>query len=145
MVDDEAEVRRLFVEILELGGFACAQATTAEEAWDLLEGGLHPDGMLLDLRMPGMGGLGLLLRLRADSRYQPLPVSIVTGECFIDPTTRAAVAALDAVVSYKPLDVGDVLALATRMTRLTREAGGRAARPRGARGTRAKRPLVFQK
>lgn len=145
VVDDDVEVRRLFVDILESGGFACTEAGTAEEAWGLLEQGLAPGGMLLDLRMPGMGGLRLLLRLRADARYSGLPVAIVTGECFIDTATQESVAALDAVVRYKPLDIDDVLTLAQR---LTRQAPGRGAgRPRGPRpgAKRPKRPAVFQK
>ena len=146
VVDDEEEVRHLFSEILESAGFGAVQAPRAEDAWTLLERGLVPAGVLLDLRMPGMGGLGFLLQLRADSRFVSLPVSIVTGESFIDHTTREAVTALDAVVTFKPLDIDEVVALATRMTSHT---PAPAARPAGATRrrvkARSKRPQMSQK
>jgi CheY-like chemotaxis protein len=116
VVDDERPVRRLFSRMLEAGGFRSVEAATAEAAWALLEEGLAPAAVLLDLRMPGIGGLGFLLQLRADPRYAWLPVTIVTGDCFIDHTTRSAVAALRATVSFKPLEMEEILALARRMT-----------------------------
>jgi CheY-like chemotaxis protein len=119
VVDDERQVRHLFTRMLEAGGFSTVEAPTAEDAWTLLDQGLTPAAVLLDLRMPGVGGLGLLLQLRADPRYAWLPVTIVTGDCFIDHTTRSAVAALRATVSFKPLEMEEILALAHRMTDAT--------------------------
>lgn len=115
VVDDEPEVRHLFSTVLGSAGFECAEAPNAEQAWRLLEQGLRPAGILLDLRMPGIGGLAFLQRLRADARYAALPVSIVTGESVIDRTTRSAVDALDAAVAFKPVEVDDLIALARKM------------------------------
>jgi len=115
LVDDEPEVRELFMQVLEADGIRSVQAPTAEHAWALLESGLMPSAVLLDLQMPGMGGLGFLLQLRADPRYSGLPVTIVTGDSYIARTTRAAVDALGANVSFKPLGFDEILALAHRM------------------------------
>jgi len=115
LVDDEPEVRELFMQVLEADGIRSVQAPTAEHAWALLESGLMPSAVLLDLQMPGMGGLGFLLQLRADPRYSALPVTIVTGDSYIARTTRAAVDALGASVSFKPLGFEEILALAHRM------------------------------
>ncbi len=141
VIDDEPEVRRLFAEVLGSAGFGCSEAPTAEEAWRLLDRGLIPAGILLDLRMPGIGGLGFLLQLRADARYSALPVSIVTGESFIDGTTRAAVAALDAVITFKPLDIDDLVALARGMASRKPASPPRRPRTRTPR-SHAKRPAV---
>jgi CheY-like chemotaxis protein len=116
LVDDERHVRLLFSRMLQAGGFRTVEAPTAEAAWRLLDQGLKPAAMLLDLRMPGIGGLGFLLQLRADPRFAWLPVTIVTGDCFIDHTTRSAVTALRATMSFKPLEMDEILALARRMT-----------------------------
>ena len=115
VIDDERDVRDLFTHVLEADGFKCVQAPTAEHAWSLLERGLSPAAVLLDLRMPGMGGLGFLLQLRSDSRYASLPVTIVTADSYIAPTTQSAVDALGAQVSFKPLDIDQILTLAHRM------------------------------
>ena len=43
----------------------------------MLEAGLEPDAVILDLNMPGLGGMGTLPRLR---RLRPgLPVLLATG------------------------------------------------------------------
>ena len=84
------------MQVLNADGIRSVQAPTAEHAWALLESGLVPSAVLLDLQMPGMGGLGFLLQLRADPRYSALPVTIVTGDTYIARTTRAAVDALGA-------------------------------------------------
>jgi CheY-like chemotaxis protein len=115
VVDDEREVRELFVEVLNADGMRSVQASTAEDAWALLENGLVPSAVLLDLQMPGMGGLGFLLQLRADPRYSALPVTIVTGDYYVAQTTRAAVEALGAAVGFKPLAFDEILSLARRM------------------------------
>ena len=115
VVDDEREVRELFVEVLNADGMQSVQAPTAEHAWALLENGLVPSAVLLDLQMPGMGGLGFLLQLRADPRDSALPVTIVTGDYYIAQTTRAAVEALGAAVGFKPLAFDEILALARQM------------------------------
>jgi two-component system, response regulator len=58
------------------------------EAWDYLAGtgpfadrgpALPPQVILLDLKMPRMGGLQLLERLRADERTRYLPVVVLTS------------------------------------------------------------------
>ena len=115
VIDDEREVRELFVEVLNADGMQSVQAPTAEHAWALLENGLVPSAVLLDLQMPGMGGLGFLLQLRADPRYSALPVTIVTGDFYIAQTTRAAVEALGAAVGFKPLAFDEILSLARQM------------------------------
>lgn len=115
VIDDEAGVRDVFCRMLASGGFHPITADSAERALSLLQGGLVPSAILLDLRMPGMGGLGFLLQLRADARFAGLPVALVTGAAFIDHATQHAVETLGASIHYKPVNVDDVVLLATRM------------------------------
>ena len=115
VVDDEPTVRALFRTALACGGYATREAATAEEAIALLGEGLRPAGVFLDLRMPGSGGLGFLLHLRAMPRGQRLPVAVITGDSSLDPTTRSAVESLGATVHYKPLDVDDITVVARRL------------------------------
>jgi signal transduction histidine kinase/CheY-like chemotaxis protein/HAMP domain-containing protein len=61
------------------------KATTVASAEEALEAlNARPEGepfdcMVLDLSLPGMGGLELLKTIRADARWQELPVVIYTG------------------------------------------------------------------
>jgi CheY-like chemotaxis protein len=111
VIDDEPEICRLFSRVLEGGGFSCLDADSAERAWSLLEQGLIPSAILLDLWMPGAGGLAFLLRLRADPRYASIPVAIVTGDRNLNRMTETTLAALSATVEFKPLQIDTLLAL----------------------------------
>ena len=75
VVDDEAAIRRaLRPPMLELG-FQFSEASRGEEALQLLHSGTF-DVVLLDINMPGIGGIETLRRIRA---FAPrLPVLMVT-------------------------------------------------------------------
>ena len=117
IVDDEASIVSAFSETLELEGYATAPANSAEEGLRLLDGGLMPDAVLLDLRMPGMGGLGFLLSLRARPDRRQIPVAVVTADTHLDDTAQQAVQALGAHLCFKPLNMQEVLALAAKLIR----------------------------
>ncbi|BDU73206.1 ABC transporter substrate-binding protein [Mesoterricola silvestris] len=77
VVDDDDLFRGSLLEILEALGHPAAFATRGEEAIALLEGGMRPSVLLLDMNMPGIGGAETLARVRA---LRPdLPVLIITG------------------------------------------------------------------
>lgn len=76
VVEDDPGMSTLYRELLESTGIAAQFFSSGEDffsAWSPAWQG----GLVLDLRMPGMGGIEVLERLRGlDS---PLPVIIVTG------------------------------------------------------------------
>jgi CheY-like chemotaxis protein len=117
VIDDEATIRSVFSAALEFGGYATSEAKTAEEAIALLAAGVKPSAVFLDLRMPGMGGLGFLLHLRAQPDGGQVPVAVITGDSSLDPTTRSAVEALGGIVCFKPLQMDDVLRVARQLLR----------------------------
>lgn len=115
IIEDEEGVRSFFSKALELGGYAPVAATNAEHALQLMSQGLTPDAVLLDLAMPGMGGLGFLLRLGADPVRRHIPVAIVTGHLAIPQPVQAAADALGVPVHYKPVDMEGLLSLTGRL------------------------------
>ena len=58
-VEDESSVRFLYKEVFEELGYEVLQASSGEEALRMLRG-KRPDIIILDLKMPGMGGRGFL-------------------------------------------------------------------------------------
>jgi two-component system KDP operon response regulator KdpE len=75
VVDDESAIRRaLRPPLLELG-FQVAEASRGEEALQLLRNGTY-DAVLLDVNMPGVGGIETLRRIRG---FAPrLPILMLT-------------------------------------------------------------------
>jgi CheY-like chemotaxis protein len=116
VVDDEPAIVTAFSTMLASDGYATAAAHSAEEALRLLQNGVTPDAIVLDLRMPGLGGLGFLLWLRARGvASRTIPVAVVTADTHLDDTTQQAVAALGATLCYKPVDAEQLVALASRL------------------------------
>jgi CheY-like chemotaxis protein len=116
VVDDETSIVSAFTETLQLEGYETTPASSAEAGLRLLDEGLKPDAVLLDLRMPGMGGLGFLLSLRAHPDRRLIPVAVVTADTHLDDTAQQAVRALGADLCFKPLNMREVLTLAARLT-----------------------------
>jgi CheY-like chemotaxis protein/anti-sigma regulatory factor (Ser/Thr protein kinase) len=78
LVDDDDLIQSSVRMILEvLGHSTVTTAPSGEEALTLLEAGLEADLVILDMNMPGLGGIGTLPRLRA-LRPQ-VPVLLSTG------------------------------------------------------------------
>lgn len=63
VVDDQEAIRRLLYVALREQGFWVKTVATGEEALEAIEV-VRPDLVFLDLKMPGMGGNGVLGRLR---------------------------------------------------------------------------------
>jgi CheY-like chemotaxis protein len=112
VIDDEPSIRNFFALALESGGFAAVQAPSSEAALRLLERGLRPDAVLLDVNMPGMGGLGFLLQLRSTPRLSRLPVAIITAQPKLPPSVQTVADFMRVPVHQKPLDMEAVLELA---------------------------------
>jgi putative two-component system response regulator len=64
VVDDEEQIRSLISHYLVKAGHACRNAATAEEALSLAVEHPDPALVLTDIRMPGVGGVELLHRLK---------------------------------------------------------------------------------
>ncbi len=76
IVDDDPGVRKVLQRILGGAGYEVEEATDAFQALDALDSS-PPDSVLLDIKMPGMDGLGLMDNLR--QRGLEIPIVILTG------------------------------------------------------------------
>ena len=76
IVDDDTALRRAIAVTLGDLGHTAAEAGDGAAALSWLARS-HADGVLLDLRMPGMGGMEVLRLIRA--RHDPPPVAVLTA------------------------------------------------------------------
>ena len=92
IVDDDPTQRRILQAVIEKSGFSTLQASDGDTALDiaLAVDGKKIDLILLDLVMPGRGGMETLQELSA--KRPELPVIVLTGKGSID----AVVAAMQA-------------------------------------------------
>jgi PleD family two-component response regulator len=108
VVMDPCEERTsLSCSLAELG-IEPVEAGGADAALAVLETGDEPAAVLLGWNLSGRDGIELLERLRADVRWQALPVLLVTG---VEDLARVA-RALEAGVSeylLQPLDADSLL------------------------------------
>ena len=117
VVDDEPAVRDSLRRALELEGYQVELADDGERALELAKAPVAPDALVLDLLMPGIDGLEVCRRLRAEGNG--LPVLMLTARAEVD----SRVAGLDAGADDylpKPFALAELLA---RLRALLRRAG----------------------
>jgi CheY-like chemotaxis protein len=77
VIDDEANVRTLINMLLTRLGYEVLLADNGQKGLELYRQE-HPDVIVLDLRMPEMGGVEVLIQIRSVDLHQP--VIIMTGD-----------------------------------------------------------------
>ena len=111
IVEDEPAIRRLVKETLE-------PRYAIQEAVDGLDGlqraqSVKPDLIILDLRMPGLDGLSVLRKLKADRQTAGIPVVIVSVHGETDMLLEGQRAgAVDHLI--KPFDINDLRRVVSR-------------------------------
>ena len=78
VVDDELQVCQLLQDILEQNGFAVTACHTTDEAFARMKNGL-PDLIILDLRLPTIGGLEFCRQVRRDATLQVKAIMMLSS------------------------------------------------------------------
>lgn len=111
VVDDDEVFRNRLARALRQRHWNAQPAASAEEAWALARQ-QTPDLVLLDLRMPGMGGLELIEKLRALDAT--MKIIMLTGYGSIPTTITALKRGADDYLS-KPADADQIVAAYERL------------------------------
>lgn len=105
VIDDEPQIRRIMRVTLTGAGYEVDDAKTGEEGLIKLRE-FHPDLVLLDINMPGMGGLATCRSIRVDLNVAVIMLTVQNTEA-------AKVEALDAGADdfvTKPFSTPELLA-----------------------------------
>jgi len=113
LVDDEPALRELLRVTLESADIAVDEASSALEAEARLRR-RKADIVVLDLRMPGMGGVELCKALKANPRTADIPIVALTGAEYED--IRAVQRAGAAAVVRKPFSPLELLSVIERLS-----------------------------
>ena len=115
VVDDNPVNVRLLRMLLGEAGYEVREAADAEQAMAVLRD-FRPRMILMDVRLPGLDGLELTRRLKADPATRDVVIVGVTACAADGDAERVLAAGCDGYVA-KPIDIHELLAMVDRHLR----------------------------
>ena len=103
IVEDNEKNMKLVRDVLQHHGYRTVEAHTAEDALELAAAD-PPDLVLMDIELPGIGGLEAVARLKSDQRTAAIPVCALTASAMADDRQRCLRAGFDDYLA-KPISV----------------------------------------
>lgn len=79
IVEDDPETRHYYAEAFHRSGFDTDEAHNGHQAFAKALASPRPDLILTDIAVPGLDGIELCRKLRADDRTRSIPVLAITG------------------------------------------------------------------
>lgn len=115
LIEDDRDVSALFRHVLGMAGYRAEIALNGVEAMDKLSTET-PDIVLLDLQLPGISGVDILKKMRADDRLKTVPVVVITAYAYF----ANSLPVQPDLFLLKPVDIHDLSNLIRRL-RSTKE------------------------
>jgi CheY-like chemotaxis protein len=106
VIDDNSYFRDSVAAYLKDEGYDVTVAGNGVSGLNLVYQ-THPDLVVADIRMPGLGGIALCRLLREGSETRHIPVILMTGVAELE--TADAIAAGAVTVLKKPFDLSDLV------------------------------------
>ncbi|MBY4676537.1 phosphate regulon transcriptional regulator PhoB [Marinobacterium arenosum] len=121
IVDDEAPIREMIAVALEMAGYECVEADSANQAHSLIVDN-KPDMVLLDWMMPGTSGVEFARRLRKDEMTADIPIIMLTAKGEEDSKIKGLEAGVDDYI-IKPFSPRELVARLKAVLRRTTPKG----------------------
>jgi CheY-like chemotaxis protein len=113
VVDDNLENLKLARLLLKTEGYSVTTAMDAEQAMDRIRRD-PPRLILMDIQLPGMDGLELTARIKADPGTRHILIIAVTAYAMKGDEARVFAAGCDGYAS-KPIDIRDLPRMISRL------------------------------
>ncbi len=107
IIEDDAPIREVLTEILQLDGYSVITAGNGEEGLQRLAEGPNPHLILLDLMMPVKDGFAFRTEQRENPNWAAIPVVVLSASANIE--TRMAAVGEKMPFLKKPVDLDVVL------------------------------------
>jgi len=111
IVEDHADTRASLYQLLTREGFSVLTADNGQQALDLLDRGIRPAVILIDLMLPKVSGFDLITYLRTDPELRVIPTVVITA------LPRDEVRVIADVVLHKPLEFEPLIATVRNLIR----------------------------
>ena len=112
VVEDNERNMRLFCDVLQVSGYRTLEATTGEQAVELVFEH-RPDLVLMDIQLPDIDGVEALGRVRADDGFDAVPILALTAQAMEGDRERFLAAGFDGYLS-KPVYIAEFVATVKR-------------------------------
>lgn len=116
VVDDVEENLEIVTVRLEAQGYDIETARNGQEAIDKTSQ-LLPDLILLDIMMPGIDGIEVTRRLKADEQFRPIPIILLTAKSGVEEVVAGLDAGGDDYLT-KPFEPATLLARVRSLLRI---------------------------
>lgn len=114
IVEDDAPIREVLTEILELDGYSVQTACNGEEGLAKLSQGPVPDLILLDLMMPVKDGFAFRAEQSRHPAWSSIPVIVLSANANLESRVNALG---NIAFMKKPVDLDVVLEMVRRHVR----------------------------
>ncbi|MCV6610266.1 MAG: phosphate regulon transcriptional regulator PhoB [Amphritea sp.] len=121
IVDDEAPIREMIAVALEMAGYECLEADSAQAAHPIIVDN-KPDMVLLDWMMPGVSGIEFARRLRKDEMTSDIPIIMLTAKTDEDNKIQGLESGIDDYIT-KPFSPRELVARLKTVLRRTTPKG----------------------
>ena len=115
VVEDNDINMRLFHDVLEARGYNVLQATDGTEGWRMAREH-RPDLILMDIQLPGISGLEVTKRLKADETLKSIPVIAITAFAMDGDEEKIRGGGCDAYI-VKPISIPSFLQTVERLAK----------------------------
>jgi CheY-like chemotaxis protein len=117
VIDDDPHFAQMLRELVNERGFKCLLSDSGERGiQDAIE--FLPDGIVLDLGLPGISGMEVLEKLKSDPHTRPIPVHVISGSDY----SRNALYLGAIGYLMKPVSLSDVQIALQRIENLSEKA-----------------------
>ena len=106
VVEDNEKNRKLMRVVLKAKGYNIIEASTGEEALNLLKN-QKPDIILMDIQLPGIDGITLIKQIKGDITTKDIPIIAVTAYAMKGDEQKILETGCDAYVS-KPINTQEL-------------------------------------
>jgi CheY-like chemotaxis protein len=113
IADDHEPTLAFYRDMLTKQGVQVVVARTGDEALAHVQA-IHPDVAVLDIQMPGIDGLEVIRRIRADPAVATVPIIALTALAMPGDRERCLAAGANAYLA-KPVGLRTLIATITRM------------------------------
>lgn len=109
IVEDDDNLRRILKTLIQKLGFAhIREAENGQKAWATMHANADIGFVITDLNMPVMDGLKLAQLIRSNSKYNGIPILVITAADTKETIVKAGKAGVDGYI-IKPFDVKQVI------------------------------------